>query len=191
MTTGGADRPGHAGGDGEGDDAAEIESGRVSRPRALMREGGCACGAVRFRLRIGEGAIVDVCHCRQCRKASGAPLVAWVQVAPEDFTVTEGTPAAFASSAEGRRHFCAACGSPLFMTDIDGRSVGVMAGALDEAGDLDPVAEGWITQKLPLVGRIGHLPAFETDPPHDRHEPADEGADGAVGARCAAQTSGG
>ena len=42
--------------------------------------GGCLCGAIRYRI---TGAPVEAlyCHCRMCRRAHGAPVVAWFETA--------------------------------------------------------------------------------------------------------------
>ena len=39
-----------------------------------MREGGCYCGAIRYRIE-GEPLHVNYCHCRMCQRLSGAPVV--------------------------------------------------------------------------------------------------------------------
>jgi hypothetical protein len=41
----------------------------------LTLEGGCLCGAVRYRLN-GEIEESAYCHCRTCQRQSGAPVVA-------------------------------------------------------------------------------------------------------------------
>ena len=38
----------------------------------LPLEGGCLCGAVRYRIGV-EPRNADYCHCRMCRRAGGAP----------------------------------------------------------------------------------------------------------------------
>ena len=39
-------------------------------------EGGCLCGAVRYRAFWPAYGITH-CHCQTCRRASGAPFVTW------------------------------------------------------------------------------------------------------------------
>ena len=38
-------------------------------------EGGCLCGAIRYRV-SGEPLARSLCHCRSCRLGAGAPSVA-------------------------------------------------------------------------------------------------------------------
>src|SRR5712691_10354425 len=75
-------------------------------------EGGCLCGAVRYR---ASGTPYDVthCHCILCRRASGAPFVSWACIHSAHFSFTIGEPARFASSARAVRTFCNRCGTPL------------------------------------------------------------------------------
>ena len=43
----------------------------------MVTDGGCLCGAVRYRLE-GPPLHADYyCHCRMCQRAAGAPVVAW------------------------------------------------------------------------------------------------------------------
>jgi hypothetical protein len=77
-------------------------------------EGGCACGAVRYRL---QSAPFDAgyCHCERCRRASGAPALAFATVPLEDFVVTRGAIAHWRSTSFGQRGFCRGCGTQLTM----------------------------------------------------------------------------
>lgn len=79
-------------------------------------EGGCACGAVRYRL-DAEPWDAGWCHCRTCQLNSGAPAVAFATVKRTDFIWTRGEDRlrSFASSGFGRRTFCGDCGTPLMV----------------------------------------------------------------------------
>lgn len=129
--------------------------------------GGCLCGAVRYHVTTQPGDVADYCHCRQCRKAGGAPVLAWVQVPPERFTVTQGAAKAFASSDRATRWFCGACGSPLYMTDAQARSVGVTLGSLDDPGAVPPTVHGWTGAQLPWLHIADTLPRYAESPPYD------------------------
>ena len=68
--------------------------------------GGCQCGAVRYRLE-GEPTGANICHCRMCQKAGGAPFMAFGGVRMSEFVVTRGVISTFASSDIAERGFCA------------------------------------------------------------------------------------
>ncbi|MDR3510864.1 MAG: GFA family protein [Caulobacteraceae bacterium] len=129
--------------------------------------GGCLCGAVRYALTVEGGDVADYCHCRQCQKASGAPVMAWVQVPPSRFEVVQGQARAFASSARSARWFCPTCGSSLYMTDAAGRSIGVALGSLDDPAAVAPTAHGWTSAQLPWLVLDDDLPRYDGDPPYD------------------------
>ncbi len=130
-------------------------------------EGGCLCGAVRYEVTVRAGDVADYCHCVACRKAGGAPVVAWVQVTPGRFAVTAGAAKGFASSALATRWFCGDCGSQLFMTDPGGVSVGITLGTLDAPEAVRPTAHGWESERLPWFAVADGLPRFERAPPYD------------------------
>jgi hypothetical protein len=66
---------------------------------------------LRYRLSV-EPRSADYCHCRMCRRAAGAPVVARLTVASAAFAWTKGEPAVYRSSAEAERLFCPA-GAPV------------------------------------------------------------------------------
>lgn len=121
-------------------------------------EGGCLCGAVRFR--VGAAALDSgYCHCRQCQLNSGAPVVAWVTVPAESFVWIRGTPRAFASSARGRRLFCADCGSYLIFTDCDQpQEVSVNTASLDDPAAFPPRRHIWTESRIPWFDTADTLP---------------------------------
>jgi hypothetical protein len=79
-------------------------------------EGGCLCGAVRYRL-LSEPYDCGWCHCRTCQLNSGAPAMVFATVPAGDLVWTKGEERirSFASSGFGRRMFCGECGTPFLM----------------------------------------------------------------------------
>ena len=79
-------------------------------------DGGCLCGDVRYQL-AGKVTRGGLCHCGNCRRAGGAPSVAWVLVAPGGLAFTHGEPTIYAyTRGDGvptRRGFCGRCGTQL------------------------------------------------------------------------------
>jgi hypothetical protein len=75
--------------------------------------GGCHCGAIRYEV-SGDPFTHAICHCTDCRRHSGAPMVSWTMYPVGSLRVTRGTPKVYVSSEHARRHFCADCGTGLF-----------------------------------------------------------------------------
>jgi hypothetical protein len=67
-----------------------------------MATGGCQCGGVRY---VAEGEVLHhaICHCHDCRRSSGAPMVGWIAYKSDGVSVTKGEPKIHASSEHGRR----------------------------------------------------------------------------------------
>ncbi len=129
--------------------------------------GGCLCGGVTYRLEHAPGDVADVCFCQECRKASGAAALPWVQVQPARFSVTKGAAKPFASSTMATRWFCPDCGTPLYMTDAQGRSVGVTLGTLDNPETIRPTTQGWVCERVSWQALDETLPAYGRSPPYD------------------------
>jgi hypothetical protein len=123
---------------------------------------------VRFELDALAGDPADYCHCQRCRQASGAPVSAWLQVAPGRFHLTSGAPRGFSSSPRTTRWFCGDCGAKLHMTDSEGRSVGVPLACLDKPEFIPPTAHGWWSARLAWFEMSDDLPRYDEDPPYDR-----------------------
>ncbi|MBU6397764.1 MAG: GFA family protein [Rhodospirillales bacterium] len=129
--------------------------------------GGCLCGGVTYQLEFKPRDVADVCFCRECRKASGAAALPWVQVPPARFAITRGAAKGYASSPGARRWFCGDCGTPLYMTDAQGRSVGVTLGSLDNPEAIRPTTQGWMCERVSWQALDETLPAYEKAPPYD------------------------
>ncbi|HKD54857.1 MAG TPA: GFA family protein [Steroidobacteraceae bacterium] len=107
----------------------------MSSPSAV-HTGGCLCGAVRYE---AQGALrpIVMCHCSQCRRTSGHFLAATAARHADFRLVSQGELHWYASSAEGRRGFCARCGSTLFWQGTGRDYVSIAAGTLDDTRGLE------------------------------------------------------
>jgi hypothetical protein len=125
-------------------------------------EGGCLCGSTRYRI-TGDPVATSICHCRSCRRASGAPSVAWVVVPAESFSFVAGPPATFRSSAAVSRTFCPRCGTPLtYRHDDDVDTIDVTTATLDEPDRFAPMREIWLDHKLAWSAVDPALPHYRT-----------------------------
>jgi hypothetical protein len=88
----------------------------------MTYSGQCLCGAIRYQL-SGEPKVVALCHCSDCRRSAGAPMVAWAMFPETALTLTKGQPKTINSSGTAMRSFCADCGSGLFYRNAKGAKV--------------------------------------------------------------------
>lgn len=113
-----------------------------------MQQGGCFCGAIRYRIEAGDSHVVN-CHCSMCRKTSGAPFVTWILLSGEQFALTAGEPAVLKSSANGTRWFCDRCGTPIaFQTDERPGKIDVTVCSLDDPDAFPPKEDVYVETRL-------------------------------------------
>ena len=123
-------------------------------------DGGCLCGAVRYE---ASGAAVGIthCHCRTCRRASGAPLITWAGFDSDKFKFTQGRPATDSSSENVVRTFCDRCGTALTYQRIDlPDSIDVTLGSLDNPEQLTPQDHTWTESRISWIRLSDDLPAY-------------------------------
>jgi len=128
--------------------------------------GGCHCGAIRYTTE-GEAIAHALCHCSDCRRHAGAPMVGWIMFPSDAVRVTKGTPKVYASSENGRRHFCADCGTGLFYTNgqmLPGL-IDVQSATYDEPEAVPPKAHTQVAERLSWMAHVHELPTFERYPP--------------------------
>ena len=73
--------------------------------------GGCACGRVRYSVRINSDDAY-LCHCRMCQRSTGSVSIAFTSVKAADVNWSR-EPDWYESSAIGRRSYCRECGTSL------------------------------------------------------------------------------
>jgi hypothetical protein len=114
---------------------------------ALNYEGGCLCGRVRYVAR-GEATNLCFCHCRSCRRATGAPMVPWGTFAAASFAIVQGRVAEYRSSPGVTRGFCGDCGTSLtYRRDDRSGEIDVTLASLDEPAALEPAVHIWVEDK--------------------------------------------
>jgi hypothetical protein len=131
-----------------------------------MLTGGCHCGAVRY-----EAAETpkrhSICHCTDCRRSAGAPMVAWAVYEESDVRVTKGKPKVRASSEHGRRHFCPECGGGVFYSSekfLPGL-IDIQSATLDDPDRLPaPTAHVQVAERIGWMADAHTLQAFDRYP---------------------------
>lgn len=120
-----------------------------------MIEGGCNCGAVRYRIE-GEPMVVAQCHCHNCQRQSGSAFSVNLLVKVTNLT-TSGDLTTYVdkdtmSGAPNLRKFCGVCGSPILCEFSNGSGmVIVKAGTLDNPAAFPPSISVWTSRILPWV----------------------------------------
>jgi hypothetical protein len=128
-------------------------------------EGGCACGAVRYRL-TSSPMFVHCCHCRDCQRQTGSAFVINALIETDRIALLSGDlePVAMPTDS-GRPHDVYRC--PLCRTAVwsdYGRRPAlrfVRVGTLDDASALPPDVHIFTRSKLPWVGLPEEVPAVE------------------------------
>lgn len=128
-------------------------------------EGGCACGAVRFRLK-SEPMFVHCCHCLDCQRQTGSAFVLNALIETDRVEVLSGAPVAVPMPTDsGRPHDIYRC--PLCQTAVwsdYGRRPAlrfVRVGTLDRPSALRPDVHIFTRSKQPWVGLPPDVPAVE------------------------------
>ncbi len=127
-------------------------------------EGGCLCGAVRFR---AQGALREViaCHCTQCRRQTGHYLAS-TNVADDQLTVTgEDKLRWYHASDFARRGFCGECGSVLFWKANSERHISICAGSFDQPTGLRLASHIFCADKGDYYEITDGLPQYEAGSP--------------------------
>jgi hypothetical protein len=135
----------------------------------MAHEGGCACGAVRYRLEA-EPFDAGYCHCTMCRRAAGAPVLAFATVPLDKFTITKGAPTKRRSSSFGERWFCRDCGAQIAMhVDHQPDTIDFTIPSLDDPNIIAPAFH------IFTEDRIGWFETTDDHPRHPRFRPNTRG----------------
>ena len=131
-------------------------------------EGGCLCGQVQYAAQA-EPLVVALCHCRHCQKQSGGAFSVNVGVPKGVLTFTAGKTTVFtdvgSSGMPVYRHFCGACGSPIF-SDVAARPQldWLKAGSLNDMSWVQPTLSLWCDSAQPWVTQPDGIARFGQGP---------------------------
>lgn len=135
-------------------------------------EGGCLCGAIRYRLRHVASAYW--CHCTMCQRVSGSAALPWASVAQGDFSLSRGSLSIYASSPGVKRGFCGTCGSPILFEMETESQIDITIGTLDAPDSLTPTHHIWTsTARIMSEGLGAGLPRHAAEAPLDEPSPQD------------------
>jgi hypothetical protein len=130
-----------------------------------MLEGGCSCGAIRYRMTDGP-IITHCCHCRDCQRQTGSAFVINALIEADRVEVEGDEPVIVTMPTDsGRPHDiyrCGKCQTALWST-YGGRNYMrfVRVGGLDDPTAIEPDLHIFTRSKLPWVGLPPNARAFE------------------------------
>jgi hypothetical protein len=125
-------------------------------------EGGCLCGAVRYRANPNnrEGYY---CHCRMCQLAFGNTRAAFFNLPKSEVAWTQTAPTYFASSSFAKRGFCNRCGTPLTFEYLTSERIDLSVGSLDDPAALKPTTHCAIESRIAAWHADDGLPGERLD----------------------------
>jgi hypothetical protein len=136
---------------------------------AFPVEGGCQCGAVRYRLTAPPLSVYN-CHCRDCQRTSGATHEMSMPLRRETLVHLSGELGSFdkvaASGRVVRLYRCAICGTKVWNEPLSapGLLIG-KPGTLDDMSWARPVGNIWTDSRAPWVEIDETLVNFAGQPP--------------------------
>jgi len=131
---------------------------------SVTREGGCSCGAVRYRV-SGEPLIVHCCHCLNCQRQTGSAFVINVIIESDRVQVLTGDPTPVEvpreRGATQRIYRCPECKVAVF-SEYGGPAIWfVRGGTLDDPSSVAPDVHIYTRSKLPWITLPESVPAFD------------------------------
>jgi hypothetical protein len=131
---------------------------------SVQREGGCACGAVRYRL-ASEPMFIHCCHCLNCQRQTGSAFVINLLIEADRVEIVAGTPQPVDAPRDDgsvQRIFrCPHCQVAVFSEYGRPEVRFVRGGTLDDPADIRPDVHIFTRSKVPWVTLPEGTPRFD------------------------------
>jgi hypothetical protein len=133
----------------------EVKELAVGIEMAESHEGGCLCGAVRYRA-VGEPAVAGVCHCTYCKRRTGSAFGVGAYFAEAAVEITGVLKTYEYRSDESNRwlktEFCPNCGTTVTWSGEALPGVpGIAAGTFGDPNWIKPAIHAWTRSALHWV----------------------------------------
>jgi hypothetical protein len=131
---------------------------------SVPREGGCACGAVRYRL-ASDPLFIHCCHCLNCQRQTGSAFVVNLLIEADRVEVLAGDPQPVdvpRDDGSTQTIFrCPTCQVAVFSEYSRPQVRFVRGGTLDEPAGIAPDVHIYTRSKLPWIDLPDGVPAFD------------------------------
>jgi hypothetical protein len=128
------------------------------------REGGCACGAVRYRL-ASDPLFVHCCHCLNCQRQTGSAFVVNLLIEADRVELLAGEPQPVDvprdDGSAQRIYRCPSCQVAVFSEYGRPDVRFVRGGTLDDPMSVTPDVHIYTRSKVGWVALPDSVPAFE------------------------------
>lgn len=121
-----------------------------------IHEGGCVCGAVRYRVK-GAPARTGVCHCTFCQRRTGSAFGIGVYFREEDVEITRGALTSYEHRSDEshrwlRMEFCPTCGTTVtWVLELLPGARAIAGGTFDDPSWLRIERHSWLRSAHPWL----------------------------------------
>ncbi len=130
----------------------------------FVKEGGCRCGRVRFRV-TKRPLLTMACHCTGCQRMSSSAFSLSAAIPADGFEVIAGEPVIGGlHGADLNHYFCPHCMTWMFTRPVGFDFVNVRPTMLDDTSWFRPYMETYASTKLPFAetGAVRSFARFPT-----------------------------
>ena len=129
-----------------------------------LREGGCACGEVRYRLNSSP-MFIHCCHCLNCQRQTGSAFVINALLETDRVQLLRGAPVPIDvprdDGSKQRILRCPTCQVAVWSFYTRPQVCFVRGGTLDAPASVEPDVHIFVRSKLPWVALPASAPAFD------------------------------